>query len=107
MILPDALKRFFEAEQSGDAGALSSAFSDDAVVKDEGATHRGLAQVRRWWLDAKQKYSHTAQPISVENDGDATCVLAMVSGNFPNSPAQLHFRFVLEAGKISELEIGG
>ena len=107
MILPNALKSFFEAEQSGDVDALTNAFSDNAIVKDEGATHRGLEQVRRWWLDAKQKYSHTAQPISVEDAGDATCVLATVSGNFPNSPAQLHFRFVLEAGKISELEIGG
>src|SRR5689334_22589892 len=106
MVLPDALTRFFEAEQSGDIDVLTSAFCDNAVVRDEGATHRGLAQVRLWWLDAKQKYSHTAQPVSVENDGDASCVLSTVRGNFPNSPVQLHFRFVLEAGKILELEIG-
>ncbi|KQR71585.1 nuclear transport factor 2 family protein [Rhizobium sp. Leaf341] len=106
MVLPDALTRFFEAEQSGDIDVLTSAFCDNATVRDEGATHRGREQVRRWWLDAKQKYGHTARPISVEDDGDARCVLSTVHGDFPNSPVRLHFRFVLETGKILELEIG-
>jgi SnoaL-like domain len=106
MILPEALKTYFEADQSNDAVALVDTFSKTAVVKDEGATHTGLEEIRRWWLDAKQKYQHTAQPMRMQADGETVSVWAMVSGNFPNSPAELHFRFIIEAGKICELEIG-
>ncbi|MDK1374756.1 MULTISPECIES: nuclear transport factor 2 family protein [unclassified Sinorhizobium] len=106
MNLPDAVRAYFDADQSADAKALIGAFSETAVVRDEGATYEGLEPIRLWWLEAKRKYSHRAEPISVTGDGNGISVLATVSGNFPNSPAQLGFRFVLEKGTISELEIG-
>lgn len=106
MNLPDSVRAYFDADQSSDAETLVGAFSETAVVHDEGATHQGLEAIRRWWLDAKQKYGHTAQPVSATGDDGGLSVLATVSGNFPNSPAQLRFRFVLEQGKIAQLEIG-
>jgi len=106
MNLPDSVKTYFDADQSSDAEALVGAFSETAVVHDEGATYQGLEPIRRWWHEAKQKYGHTAQPISAVNDGEGISVLATVSGNFPNSPAQLRFRFVVEQGEIAQLEIG-
>lgn len=106
MVLPQALKTYFDADRTGDENALIGAFCDTAVVKDEGATHSGLPAIRTWWRDAKEKYQHSAQPISAQTNGEEIAVLASVSGNFPNSPAELHFRFVLETGKIRELEIG-
>ncbi|MCM2475446.1 nuclear transport factor 2 family protein [Rhizobium sp. CG5] len=106
MKLPDAVKAYFDAEKSTDAGALVSAFSETAVVHDEGETYQGPEPIRLWWLEAKRKYSHSAEPISATDDGRGISVLANVSGNFPNSPAELRFRFVLEQDKITELEIG-
>jgi SnoaL-like domain len=106
MNLPDAVKAYFEAGHSTDACAMAGAFSEDAVVHDEGETHQGLESIRLWWIEAKRKYSHTAEPISAASDGNRISVLANVSGNFPGSPAELRFRFVLEQDKITELEIG-
>ena len=106
MKLPDAVKTYFDADKSTDAGALVGAFSDTAIVRDEGETHRGQEPIRIWWLEAKRKYNHTAEPISATADGKEISVIANVSGNFPNSPAELRFRFVLEQDKITELEIG-
>jgi SnoaL-like domain len=106
MKLPDAVKAYFDADKSTDADVLVSAFSETAVVHDEGETHRGQEPIRLWWLEAKRKYSHTAEPISATADGKGISVLANVSGNFPNSPAELRFRFVLDEDKITELEIG-
>ncbi|WP_377299488.1 nuclear transport factor 2 family protein [Rhizobium sp. SGZ-381] len=106
MILPDVLKTYFDADRTGDENALFGAFCDTAIVKDEGATHRGLPAIRSWWQGAKAKYQHAAQPLSADQNGETIEVLASVSGNFAGSPAELHFRFVLETGKIRELEIG-
>jgi hypothetical protein len=39
-------------------------------------------------------------------DGEVTRVTALVSGDFPGSPIALQFRFVLDDGLISRLEIG-
>ncbi|MDQ0349639.1 hypothetical protein J2S76_004090 [Ancylobacter vacuolatus] len=45
-------------------------------------------------------------PIELAGSGDKVSVCALVSGDFPNSPATLDFAFTIEQGKIVELEIG-
>lgn len=106
MNLPVAVKAYFDADQFADGGALVGAFSETAIVHDEGEIYQGLEPIRLWWLEAKRKYGHTAEPIRAVSEGSGISVLASVSGNFPGSPAELRFRFVLEQDKISELEIG-
>src|SRR5687768_3262937 len=106
MQMPTPIQSYFDADQGRDAGALVAAFADDALVKDEGASHRGHAAIGAWWRDAKQQYEHGAEPFEVAAGEGGISVRATVSGNFPGSPATLTYRFRLEGDRIAALEIG-
>lgn len=105
MNLPTAVNAYFAADKGVDADALTKAFSIDAVVADEGSLHAGRNAIRAWWLAAKEKYHHVAEPVEVIDAGDKTCVRAKVTGNFPNSPATLAFLFTIENDEIVQLKI--
>jgi ketosteroid isomerase-like protein len=103
--LPEPVAAFFAAERTEDLDALARCFGDHAVVRDEGRTIQGPADITRWMRDAKAKYQHTAEPIEVSTRDGQTVVLARVAGNFPNSPLDLEHVFTIDGGKISSLEI--
>lgn len=106
MTLPPAIRTYFTAEAPGDRAALAAAFAPDAVVQDEGATHRGAEAIGDWWLAAKAKYRHRAEPLDLTEAGGKTIVRARVSGDFPGSPAILTFSFGLAGDRIRDLRIG-
>ncbi|WP_142850615.1 nuclear transport factor 2 family protein [Telmatospirillum sp. J64-1] len=105
MKLPPVVKAYFEADRGEDADAFARIFSRNAVVTDEGRTYEGIEAIRAWWLDAKEKYHHVAQPLEMTETGDLISVRAQVHGQFPSSPARLEFVFTLENDKIVALEI--
>ncbi len=104
MNLPSSIRTYFSAREQ-DAEAFAAAFAPDAVVHDEGGSHRGPEEITRWWRSAKAKYRHTAEPLDAELTGGKTLVRARVSGDFPGSPAVLTFRFGLAGDRITDLEI--
>lgn len=106
MTLPPAIATYFAAEPAQDGAAFAAAFAPDALVQDEGATHRGPAEIRAWWLAAKAKYNHSATPLDLTEVAGKTVVRARVSGDFPGSPAVLRFTFGLAGERISDLRIG-
>lgn len=106
MHIPSVVKAYFEADNGGDAEALIPLFSTTAVVEDEGARHEGMSAIRTWWLAAKRKYHHVAQPIESSGAGDKVSVRAKVTGQFPSSPATMGFFFTIDDGKIVALRIG-
>lgn len=106
MNLPSAIQTYFTAEAPQDAAALVAAFSPDAVVQDEDECHHGPEAIRSWWLAAKARYRHRAEPLDLTETGDKSVVRARVSGDFPGSPAMLHFTFGLVGDRISTLRIG-
>ena len=55
--LPKPIAAYFTADK-GDGDAVSRCFTDDAVVKDEGHTHRGQAAIKAWKMDASTKYEY-------------------------------------------------
>jgi len=63
--LPKPIAAYFAADR-GDGEAVSQCFTDNAVVKDEGHTHRGRAAIRAWKEDASAKYEYTCEPIACE-----------------------------------------
>lgn len=106
MKLPSPIQAYFDADNRGDDLALAQAFAPDAIVEDEGHTHTGRQAIAAWWRDAKDKYQATLEPLEMhEMDGGAR-VRAMATGQFPGSPAILSFRFRLDGGLVSHLEIG-
>lgn len=105
MNMPDAVRRYFEAGQSNDVDAAIATFRDDAVVRDEGGSHAGPAAIRAWWVAARDKYEHRADPVEADGTQDNVVVRAEVSGRFPGSPVLLSFAFTLTDDRIQTLEI--
>lgn len=104
--LPQPLADYFAAKNHHDIEAMLAAFSSDAVVRDEGETHRGSAAIRDWMEATTRKYRVTVDIADATFNGDAWRIAGIVSGNFPGSPATLHYVFTLTGDRIVRLEIG-
>jgi ketosteroid isomerase-like protein len=103
--LPTPIATFVAAENSGDTETSAQCFSEDAVVRDEGKTMKGLAAIQQWKAETRKKYQHTVEPLlCVQKDGK-TIVTNRLTGNFPGSPIELEFVFTLAGDKIASLEI--
>jgi hypothetical protein len=103
--LPEPLAAYFAADRSQRAG-FADCFTETAIVKDEGKTYAGREAIRRWKMQASTQYTYVSEPFAIEQDGDRATVTSRVTGNFPGSPVDLRYSFVLEADKIASLEIG-
>ena len=102
--LPEPIAAYFAADQA-DGDAVALCFTNDAVVIDERQTHAGRAAIVRWKTEAGRKFRYSTEPFAInEVDGQAV-VTARVAGNFPGSPVDLRYAFVLEGDKIARLEI--
>ncbi|NMM42859.1 nuclear transport factor 2 family protein [Rhodospirillaceae bacterium KN72] len=102
--LPDPISRYFAADKS-DGAAVAQCFTETGRVTDEKQTYRGRDAIRKWREEATSQYTYTVEPFSVRTDGEAVIVTGHVSGNFPGSPVDLKYRFVLADGEIDSLEI--
>jgi hypothetical protein len=102
--LPKPILDNFQADQ-GNREAVADCFSETATVTDEGNTYRGRRAIRDWKAASSKKYSYTVEPFSLETVGGKSVVTAHVVGNFPGSPVDLRYFFLLEHNKIASLEI--
>ena len=102
--LPKPIAAYFNAD-SGDGEAVSRCFTENAIVKDEGHTHKGRAAIKEWKTDASAKYQYTSEPFACEEKDGKIVVTSHLVGNFPGSPVDLRFFFKLKGDKIASLEI--
>jgi hypothetical protein len=102
--LPEPIAAYFDADKR-DGEAVARCFTKQAVVKDEGRTHSGLAAIKAWKIEASARYSYTSEPFALEQKDRRYVVTGRLSGNFPGSPVDLRFVFRLQRGKIAFLEI--
>ena len=103
--LPEAIRMFVDATNSGDADAFAGAFTDDAYLNDWGREFTGRDGVRRWdSTDNIGKQSHF-EVLGIEpGEGpDAYVLTVRVTGNGFNGTSPLAFE--LRDGKISSLRI--
>lgn len=103
--LPGAIADYFAADQGQNAEEVSQCFTAHAVVKDEGQTFSGRDAIRQWKAASSGKYTYTVEPFSVANEGEQTVVTSHLVGDFPGSPVDLRYLFVLADDKIAGLEI--
>jgi hypothetical protein len=104
--LPDNLRRYFAAQNSHDADGMIACFAPDAEVQDEGRTYIGREAIRQWKIETIAKYGITIEPLTATDQANALTVTAGVTGNFPGSPADLTYDFVLDSsGLIRRLAI--
>jgi len=108
MNLPSPIRTYFDADGTADASPPMRAFAVNAVVEDEGRTHRGCEAIDAWWREAKAKNRHVAEPVAITERDAVTEVRARVSGDFAGSPAELTFAFRLSPDQeaIVGLRIG-
>src|SRR6516162_1068314 len=102
--LPGPIAAYFAADRE-DGEAVARCFTEAAVVKDEGRTHRGRAAIRNWKEEASARYQYTSEPFACERRDGAVVVTSRLTGTFPGSPVDLRFFFVLEGDRIASLEI--
>jgi|TARA_R110001606_G_scaffold340514_1_gene488770 hypothetical protein len=101
--LPGPIAVYFDPTNSSADKAL--AFDENALVGDENRKHHGRSEIQKWMIEGKQKYRFTAEPIEIVETPDQVLVKAKVSGDFPNSPVELDYRFELVNDKIATLSI--
>lgn len=103
--LPEPIARYFEADRDTAFDKVLACFTDTAVVLDEGVTHRGRAAIGAWKARATRQYTYTVEPVAIASDGQREVVTGHLVGDFPGSPLDLRYAFVLDRDKIAELEI--
>ena len=103
--LPHIIARYFAADAEPGSDAVMECFAQDAVVRDERKTYTGIADIRAWKEGAARAFSYTTEPFAIGSEGDRIVVTSHLVGNFPGSPVDLRYLFVLGGGKIAELEI--
>jgi len=77
----------------------------NAVVQDEGNTHRGSEAIARWIGETTLTAHPVVEPLRSAAVEGRLLVTAKVSGSFPGSPVDLNFEFTLAKGKIVKLQI--
>lgn len=102
--LPAPVAAYFEADRDS-ARAVARCFTDDGRVVDEGRTHVGPVAIEAWRAAAAAAYSYAAEPLALARQDDAHIVTSRVTGDFPGSPVDLRYNFMLERGKVASLEI--
>lgn len=102
--LPEPIAAYFSADRQN-PDALARCFTAQATVKDEGQTHTGLDAIHAWKAAASARFAYTTEPFALKQNNGHHIVSGRVTGNFPGSPVNLHYRFRLERGLIASLEI--
>ena len=102
--LPGPIAAYFAADRE-DGEAVTRCFTEAAVVKDEGRTHRGRAAIQNWKEEASARYQYTCEPFACEQRDGTVVVTSRLTGTFPGSPVNLRFFFALQGDKIASLEI--
>lgn len=103
--LPDPIARYFAADKRGDPASLAACFTSDAIVIDEGNTYAGHEAIRQWMANASTQYNYTVEPFALTEQDGRMIVTSRLEGNFPGSPVDLRYLFVIDGDRISALEI--
>lgn len=105
--LPEPIENYFRFTAEDKAEEAAACFALDAVIFDKGEDLEiaGREAISKWFVELAAKYQNTLEIFnSVEEEGEVV-VTAFVSGNFPGSPAEFAYRFVVQDSLIKRLVI--
>lgn len=105
MHLPVPIAAYLKAANADDPLALAACFTADAVVHDESREYRGIDAILAWKTETSERYHPTVEARRIEGAALEYRLHALVTGNFPGSPAMLAYRFALRGDRIAALEI--
>jgi hypothetical protein len=102
--LPAAVHGFVDGWQSGDADKVEALFTKDAVVTDEGHTHRGEDEIRSWVRKTINLFSTTLTFLGGREFDGMVGASYRLEGNFPGGAVDLEYQFRLnDEGRIVQL----
>jgi hypothetical protein len=103
--LPQPVAQYLAADACDDFELVLASFTPDAVVHDEGSDIVGGAAIDAWKREARQKYQYTVTPLSSSQSGETVSMRARLEGNFPGSPVDVTYTFVLAGALIASMKI--
>lgn len=103
--LPPPIAAYFAADKKSDAQALAQCFAPAAIVIDEGNTYEGREAIRDWITHASTEYLYDVEPFALTEEAGRIVVTSHLVGNFPGSPVDLRYRFIIDGDEIAQLEI--
>ena len=105
MELSKLVTQFVDTQNTYDSEAYMECFTETAIVHDEGKTHTGKEEIRKWIEDANDRYRSVMKPLRYDDLGSNGVLTAEVSGTFPGSPIVLKFNLGLKDGLIDSLNV--
>ncbi|MGA2187770.1 MAG: nuclear transport factor 2 family protein [Steroidobacteraceae bacterium] len=103
--LPATVTDYLAADAQRDMDKFSRCFTKDARVQDEQREYRGLDEIKSWKERSAARYRYVVEPMRAAVTERNIRLHARLTGDFPGSPAELDYTFVLSDGKIASLEI--
>lgn len=107
LTMPNPVKSLIDAQQRHDHEAYAKSFTPNAKVFDEGRTHKGHDEIKRWISDANTKYNTVMEAIDYRESSSGGVLKAKISGTFEGSPVVLTYHLKFERNLISSLKITG
>jgi len=101
--LPASIADFLAADTERDIDKLSRCFTMDAKVQEEHHEYEGLDSIKSW--RARNEARYVVEPLRTAVTERNVRLHARLTGDFPGSPTELDYTFVLVDGKISSLQI--
>jgi len=106
MDVPEIIERYLQLGTGPEHAATAACFTPDAIVSDDGRTHRGRAEIQAWREDLAGQFTYTVRTLGADGDGaDGYRVRTLVEGDFPGGRVELTYGFRLRDGLISALVI--
>lgn len=96
--------KFVESMNAQNSAEFITCFSPDAIVEDEGHTHRGTAEIRAWIEEAFVKYQPVLEVTAATHSEIGAVITGIVSGTFPGSPIVLNYHLTLAQDQITALK---
>lgn len=103
--LPAAVHGFVDGWQGREAGKVEALFAENAVVTDQGETHRGLDEIRTWINEAINLFTTTLTFLDAREVAGMVGASYRLEGDFPGGVAELEYQFHLnDDGQIVQLD---
>ncbi|MBN8612096.1 MAG: nuclear transport factor 2 family protein [Deltaproteobacteria bacterium] len=103
--LPKPIADYVEANARLDVEGMLQPFAADAIVLDNGARHRGHAELRTLLEQAVVGAKAIFTPDTVRHENGRVVVEGPGHGDFRGSPIRFTYRFTLKNDVITSLEI--
>ena len=104
--LSPSVTAYLRLSEGPDKTSAIDVFTPDAVVTDDGSTHRGRSAVLDWLAGTASAFTYSTTLLAAKESDGVAVVSSLIEGDFPGGRATLQSRFELAPdGLIRSLTI--